>query len=163
MASAIRPLRSASSALRQSASPSGGGGGSAGTNAGMFVFHFKPWDERTRNASQIQKQLAGMASQVTGIRINVLMPSSLPGSIGGAPVQMVITSVDGYESIFRVMEEIKKAARQSGLFLYVDSDLDFNTPTTKLNIDHVNEHYCNLVTYFRLKDMVPPSSQASGS
>lgn len=32
-----------------------------------------------------------------------------------------------------------------------------------LNIDHVNEHYGNLVTYFRLKDMVPPSSQASGS
>jgi uncharacterized damage-inducible protein DinB len=32
-----------------------------------------------------------------------------------------------------------------------------------LNIGHVNEHYGNLVTYFRLKDMVPPSSQQSGS
>src|SRR5262249_33761336 len=52
----------------------GGGGGFAGANAGMFVFHFKPWDERTRAAGPIQKQLAGMASQVTGIRINVLMP-----------------------------------------------------------------------------------------
>jgi uncharacterized damage-inducible protein DinB len=32
-----------------------------------------------------------------------------------------------------------------------------------LNVGHVNEHYGNLVTYFRLKDMVPPSSQRSGS
>ena len=31
-----------------------------------------------------------------------------------------------------------------------------------LNIGHVNEHYGNLVTYFRLKGMVPPSSQGSG-
>jgi uncharacterized damage-inducible protein DinB len=30
------------------------------------------------------------------------------------------------------------------------------------NIAHNNEHYGNLVTYFRLKNMVPPSSQGSG-
>jgi len=30
------------------------------------------------------------------------------------------------------------------------------------NVGHVNEHYGNLVTYFRLKKMVPPSSQRSG-
>ena len=28
-----------------------------------------------------------------------------------------------------------------------------------LNVNHDNEHYGNLVTYFRLKGMVPPSSQ----
>lgn len=27
------------------------------------------------------------------------------------------------------------------------------------NINHLNEHYGNLVTYFRLKDIVPPSSR----
>jgi uncharacterized damage-inducible protein DinB len=31
-----------------------------------------------------------------------------------------------------------------------------------LNVGHVNEHYGNLVTYFRLKKMVPPSSQRAG-
>jgi hypothetical protein len=28
-----------------------------------------------------------------------------------------------------------------------------------MNIGHVNEHYGNLVTYFRLKNIVPPSSR----
>jgi len=32
-----------------------------------------------------------------------------------------------------------------------------------LNITHNGEHYGNLVTYFRIKGMVPPSSQRSGS
>jgi multidrug efflux pump len=111
-------------------------GFNGGLNSGMEVFHFKPWDERTRTASQVQKQLQGMASQVTGVRISVLMPSSLPGSIGGPPVQMVITSIDGYEAIFRGMEELKAAAQKSGLFAYIDSDLDFNTPTTDIRVDH---------------------------
>lgn len=30
------------------------------------------------------------------------------------------------------------------------------------NIGHVNEHYGNLVTYLRIKGLVPPSSQPSG-
>ena len=31
-----------------------------------------------------------------------------------------------------------------------------------MNVTHNNEHYGNLVTYFRLKGMVPPSSQRPG-
>lgn len=31
-----------------------------------------------------------------------------------------------------------------------------------LNVAHNNEHYGNVVTYFRLKGMVPPSSQGGG-
>jgi hypothetical protein len=27
------------------------------------------------------------------------------------------------------------------------------------NVGHLNEHYGNLVTYFRIKGMVPPSSR----
>jgi uncharacterized damage-inducible protein DinB len=44
-------------------------------------------------------------------------------------------------------------------------DLPFGMPKTAragalmMNIGHMNEHYGNLVTYFRIKGMVPPSSQ----
>jgi multidrug efflux pump len=104
-------------------------------NAGMFVFHFKPWSERTRSSAQIMAELQQMASQVTGLRLLIFGPSSIPGSIGGPPVQMVISSIDGYESIFRVMSELKTEAYKSGLFAFVDSDLDYNTPNFKLRID----------------------------
>jgi len=110
-----------------------GQGGSL--NNGMFVFHFKPWSERTRSSAQIMTELQGKAFANTGLRILIFGPSSLPGSIGGPPVQMVISSIDGYEPIFRVMSEIKAEAYKSGLFAFIDSDLDYNTPNFKLKID----------------------------
>jgi multidrug efflux pump len=105
-------------------------------NAGMFVFHFKEWSQRNRSSAQIQAQLQALASRITGVRINIFGPSSIPGSIGGPPVQMVISSIDGYETVFRVMNELKAEAYKSGLFAFVDSDLDYNTPMVKLKIDH---------------------------
>jgi multidrug efflux pump len=102
----------------------------------MFVFHFKPWSERTRSSAQIMMQLQAAAAQITGLRLFIFGPSSIPGSIGGPPVQMVISSIDDYETVFRVMSDLKAAAYKSGLFAFVDSDLDYNTPTVNLKIDH---------------------------
>jgi multidrug efflux pump len=65
----------------------------------------------------------------------------LPGSIGGLPVQMVIYATGGYKEIYLAMDKIKAAARKSGLFMVIDSDLDFNQPTIQVKIDRskVNE------------------------
>src|SRR5712671_8111845 len=40
-----------------------------------------------------------------------------------------------FRSIFQAMEKIKGAARKSGLFMVVDSDLAFNQPTIEVAID----------------------------
>jgi multidrug efflux pump len=105
-------------------------------NTGMFVFHFKPWAERTRSSAQIMMQLQAAAQKITGLRLLIFGPSSIPGSIGGPPVQMVISSVTDYQTIFRVMSDIKLDALKSGLFAFQDSDLDFNQPTLNIRIDH---------------------------
>jgi multidrug efflux pump len=105
-------------------------------NTGMFVFHFKPWAERTRSSAQIMMQLQGAAQKVTGLRLLIFGPSSIPGSIGGPPVQMVISSVADYQTIYHVMNDIKLDALKSGLFAFQDSDLDFNQPTLNIRIDH---------------------------
>ncbi len=81
-------------------------------------------------------ELQRPAFAATGLRILIFGPSSIPGSAGGPPVQMVISSIDSYETIFRVMDELKAAALKSGLFAFVDSDLDYNTPVINLKIDH---------------------------
>jgi multidrug efflux pump len=105
-------------------------------NTGMFVFHFKPWAERERSSAQIMMLLQGAAQKITGLRLLIFGPSSIPGSIGGPPVQMVISSVTDYQTIFKVMNEIKMDALKSGLFAFQDSDLDFNQPTLNIRIDH---------------------------
>jgi multidrug efflux pump len=59
----------------------------------------------------------------------------LPASIGGLPVQMVIDSTGDFVPIYQAMEQIKAAARKSGLFIVTDSDLAFNQPTIRVDID----------------------------
>jgi multidrug efflux pump len=50
-------------------------------------------------------------------------------------VQMVINSTSGFQAVYEQMEKLKDAARKSGLFIVSDSDLAFNQPTVKVNID----------------------------
>ena len=67
-------------------------------------------------------------NEITGEQVYAFSLPPLPGSTGGLPVQMVISSPAGYETVFGLMEEIKAAARKSGMFIVTDSDLAFNNP-----------------------------------
>ncbi len=104
-------------------------------NQGFVGSRLKPWNERQRKAQQILPELQGRLARVPGMQVFVFSPPPLPGSVGGLPVQMVVYSTDGYSIIYNVMEQLKDAARKSGLFLAVDSDLAFNTPKVKIEVN----------------------------
>jgi multidrug efflux pump len=74
-------------------------------------------------------------SAVEGMNAFAFSLPPLPASIGGLPVQMVIDSTGDFVPIFQAMEQIKAAARKSGLFIVTDSDLAFNQPTIRVDID----------------------------
>ena len=48
---------------------------------------------------------------------------------------MVISSTSGFQAVFEQMENLKKAARASGMFIVADSDLAFNQPVVRVNVD----------------------------
>jgi multidrug efflux pump len=115
--------------------------GRFGPNQGIAGAILKPWGERSRSAQQLKPLMQQKASAVEGMNAFVFSLPPLPGSIGGLPVQMVIYSTGGYKDIYLAMDKIKAAARKSGLFMVIDSDLDFNQPTIQVKIDRskVNE------------------------
>jgi multidrug efflux pump len=104
-------------------------------NLGFAGSRLKPWNEREKKAQTILPEIQARLSTVPGMQIFVFSPPPLPGSVGGLPVQMVVYSTDGYSIIYNVMEKLKDAARKSGLFLAVDSDLAFNTPKVKIEVN----------------------------
>ena len=61
---------------------------------------------------------------------------SLPGSTGGPPLQFVITTTADYEQLAQVLEKMQHEAQKSGLFIFSDSDLKFDTPQIEVKIDH---------------------------
>lgn len=95
----------------------------------------KDWSQRSRDATAIQAQLQSAMDVVEGSQIFAFQPSALPASTGGLPVQMVVRSASDYHILYEAMEQLKQAARESGLFAVVDSDLDFNKPTVRIEVD----------------------------
>jgi multidrug efflux pump subunit AcrB len=63
-------------------------------------------------------------------------PPTLPGSVGGPPVQFVITTTHDFEQLADVLADVEKSAKESGLFIFSDSDLRFQTPQIEFHIDH---------------------------
>ncbi|CAG2162490.1 unnamed protein product [Oppiella nova] len=93
------------------------------------------WSERVHSADEIQQQLQAKVGDVEGSSIFVFQNPALPGSTGGLPLQMVLRSAQDYSTIYQAMQNIKQKARESGLFVVVDSDLDFNNPVIRIEVD----------------------------
>ncbi|MGH7110985.1 MAG: MexW/MexI family multidrug efflux RND transporter permease subunit [Stellaceae bacterium] len=109
--------------------------GNQGPNTGIAGVILKPWDERTRSTQQLKPLLQQRLNAIPGLQAFAFSLPSLPASIGGLPVQMVVYSTHDYREIYQVMERLKAAARKSGLFIVVDSDLAFDQPVVQVEID----------------------------
>lgn len=109
--------------------------GTDGPSASFGGINLSLWGERDRSAAQVQAALQQAVSHVEGSSIFVFQLAPLPGSSGGLPVQMVLRSAQDYPVLYQTMEELKQRARASGLFVVVDSDLEYNNPVTQVNID----------------------------
>jgi multidrug efflux pump len=109
--------------------------GSDGVSNSIGGVDFVDWQDRKRSADEIQADMQSLANQVEGSNIFAFQLPSLPGSTGGLPVQMVLMSAADYPVVYEAMEGLKKAARESGLFMVVDSDLDYNNPVVQLKVD----------------------------
>jgi multidrug efflux pump len=97
---------------------------------------FKPWEERTRTQKEILQELQPKVAGIAGAQVISFALPSLPGSTGGPPVQFVITTTADYPQLAQVLNEIQQEAQKSGLFIFTDSDLKFETPQIELKIDH---------------------------
>lgn len=109
--------------------------GSNGVSNSIGGVNFVDWEQRKRNADQIQGDMQNRANTIEGSNVFAFQLPSLPGSTGGLPVQMVIKSASDYSVVYEAMEALKRAARESGLFMVVDSDLDYNNSVIKIKVD----------------------------
>jgi multidrug efflux pump len=109
--------------------------GTEGPNNGFVRMVLKPWDQRTRSQAEIRSIAQGGVDQIEGIQVPLFPLPPLPGSTGGPPLQMVISSTADYPTVFNTMQQLKGALFQSGLFMYGFSDLEFNNPTVRVKID----------------------------
>ncbi len=96
----------------------------------------KTWDDRTRTQKQVLTALQPRLAELPGAQVLSFARPSLPTNSNGPPLQFVITTTGDFKQLAQVLEELQKAAKASGLFLFTDTDLKFDTPQLEFKIDH---------------------------
>jgi multidrug efflux pump len=109
--------------------------GTNGPSNGIAGMLLKPWDERKRSSTAMKPLVQAQLSKVEGVNAFAFNLPALPGGPGGLPIQMVINSTNGFQSVYEEMNKLKDAARKSGLFIVADSDLDYNQPVVRVKIN----------------------------
>lgn len=94
----------------------------------------KPWDERERTANDLQPLLQNDMASLPGVNAVAFQPPSLPGS-HGLPVQFAIKTTEGYERLQSVADDFMKQALETGMFMFLDTDLKFDLPQATVRID----------------------------
>jgi multidrug efflux pump len=91
-------------------------------------------DLRKYSANDIQQALSKRFSEITGQKIAVFQPPSLPGSFG-LPIQFAITSTDSASRLNDVSQEFLAKVVKSGMFMFIDTDLKYDLPQSVIEID----------------------------
>ncbi|MDP9137446.1 MAG: efflux RND transporter permease subunit, partial [Pseudomonadota bacterium] len=109
--------------------------GFQGVHSAFAGILFKPWSERDRGHQAILQELQPKLSRVAGVQAFAFAPPALPGSSGGPPFQFIVTSPGDHRELADVLDKINQEAQKSGLFIFTDGDLRFDTPQIELKID----------------------------
>jgi multidrug efflux pump len=109
--------------------------GTNGQNNGFGGVVLKPWGQRAMASSQVEAQLNAQAGSVTSAAVTAFQAAPLPAGSDGLPVQMVLRAPVAFAELHQALETVKDAARSSGLFAYVDSDLAFDSAQARLTVD----------------------------
>ncbi|MCE9518428.1 MAG: efflux RND transporter permease subunit [Verrucomicrobia bacterium] len=94
----------------------------------------KPWSERKRSADQILPELFGKMMMVPGVRALAALPEPLPGG-SQFPIEFLITTTAEPRELFDYTNQIVAKAMQSGVFMFVETDLKYDMPRAEIVFD----------------------------
>jgi multidrug efflux pump len=103
-------------------------------NQGIGGALFKPWDQRTRSAHELQLELQQKWAQIAGAQVFAFQFPSLPGS-SGYPVQFVITTTEPFENLNDVAQAVVAKAMSAHAFYFADVDLKLDKPQATIEVD----------------------------
>ncbi|MDE2080137.1 MAG: efflux RND transporter permease subunit, partial [Burkholderiales bacterium] len=103
-------------------------------NQGIGGVLFKPWDQRTRSAHELQQDLQARWNKIAGARVAAFQFPSLPGA-SGLPVQFVITTTEPFQNLNSVAQQVLAKAQAAHLFYFADTDLKIDKPQATVVVD----------------------------
>jgi multidrug efflux pump len=109
--------------------------GLGSTHAAFVGLILKPWAERERSDTMIIGELQGKLAGIAGVKTFATAPPAIPIGAGEMPVEFVIKYPGDYTKVAEVLNQIDAEAKKSGLFIFTNTDLRFESPQAELIID----------------------------
>jgi len=110
-------------------------GGPPATNTAITGLAFKPWSQRKKTSSQLKNEIQAKVGRIAGLKSVAFQPPVLPGTSGGLPVQFVIGTTDPSLPLYQVSQTLLHKAQDSGLFAFVDSDMQYDKPRVSIHVN----------------------------
>jgi multidrug efflux pump len=104
------------------------------TNGGFAGINFVEFDERELTVQQVLPQAFASLSKIGGLSVFPTMSAPLP-SAGRYDMEFVVMSQDDALDMLPHAEALMVAARKSGSFLFVDTDLSIDLPQGRFLLD----------------------------
>jgi multidrug efflux pump len=106
---------------------------------GIIFLNLRTWDDRTRSAGEIANELKPKVGANPGLRVFAILPPPLGQSRHGKPVEIVIQTLQSYETLFDWTQKIIEEAEKNEGLTNLDTDLRLSTPqlTVKVARDKV--------------------------
>ncbi|MBU2893705.1 efflux RND transporter permease subunit [Colwellia sp. D2M02] len=104
------------------------------TSGGFGGLELVDPSERDYSAQALIPRLYGELSQIPGLNLFPLLPSSLPTS-GQYEIEMVVKSSEPYSEMKQYADQLVGAAFGSGQFLFADTDLKIDLPQVELKLN----------------------------
>jgi multidrug efflux pump len=108
--------------------------GVSGLNTAINGMILKPWDERNRSSNQLQPLVQTQLDNISGGKAAAFQLPSLPGA-RGLPIQFVIQTTESFTRLNEIAQELMNQAMNTGLFLFIDSDLKIDKAQSNVLID----------------------------
>lgn len=105
------------------------------SNQGLSIAPLVPWSQRDVSEQQVLQRITPAIQAIPGVSATPFSMPPLPGASSGMPVQFVITSPGDYQSLYSIAQEMELAAKQSGLFIFTNLDLNFRSANVNITIN----------------------------
>ncbi|MBT9371302.1 efflux RND transporter permease subunit [Rhizobium sp. CSW-27] len=94
----------------------------------------KPWDQREKSTKVLQPAVQQQLNTIAGVRTVAFQTSPLPGS-SGLPIQFVLTTTNDFSQLNDVSKDFMAKALKTGKFIFLDNDLKFDQPESRIVFD----------------------------
>jgi len=109
--------------------------GGTGPDKVFGGFKMSAVGERDRSQMEVEPEVQQALKGVAGFQTAVFPRPSLPGSGGGMPIQLVLTTDRSYEELAGLADQLIATGMESGRFMILRKTVTIDRPVTNLLID----------------------------